>query len=141
MKNLNPLICVLDVGLHTFQYVQERSHFLLTVILAAATKAFKPDLHPELYKYSEDLYMDSLRRGTKSTETIQAILIFAYWKKPDDTRSWSAVGYAIRLCMELGWHKLVTKPNDNSPPESRFEALERRNIERTWLVMFIHDRG
>ena len=132
---------MLDTTLHTFQYVQERSPFLLTVILAAAAKAFNPDPYPELYGHSENLYIESFRRGAKSAEVVQAILIFTYWKRPDDTRSWRSISYAIRLCMELGWHKLNMRSNEGSVSESRFEALQKRNVERTWLVLFIHDRG
>lgn len=141
MNNLNPLICVLDPALHTFQYVREMSSFLFTVILAAAAKAFNPDLHPKLYKHSEDLYMECVRYCVKSAEVIQAILIFTYWKQPNDTRSWSSIGYAIRLCMELGWHKLTINVSDISQSKSKVEARQRRSSERTWLVLFIHDRG
>ncbi|KAH8896907.1 hypothetical protein GQ53DRAFT_638910, partial [Thozetella sp. PMI_491] len=140
--NLNPFICVLDPSLHTFQYVRERSSFLLTVLLAAAAKAFNPALHSDLRKYSEKLLVDSFARGTKSPEVIQAILLNTYWKEPDDTRSWSFIGYAIRLCMELGWHKLAQdREEDDVGATPEFQVRQRRNLERTWLVLFVYDRS
>lgn len=85
MTSINPLICLLDPDLHTFQYVKERSTFLLAAILSAAAKAFNPPLHVTLYEFAEDLLCDSFRRGIKSTEAVQAIMIFTYWKKSPTT--------------------------------------------------------
>ncbi|KAF5000828.1 hypothetical protein FGRMN_1436 [Fusarium graminum] len=140
MKRLNPLICVMDPELHTFSYVRERSSFLLTVILTAASKAFNPPLHPELFKHSEKLFLDSFARNAKSTEVIQAIMLNTYWKQPDDTRSWSTIGYAIRLGMELGWHK-SSIDNDARHMASELERRQRRDVERTWFVLFVYDRN
>jgi hypothetical protein len=140
MKSLNPFICVLDPTLHKFQYVRERSSFLLAVILAASAKTFNPNLHPALYNYSEKLLVDSFAKNAKSPEVIQAMLLNTYWKQPDDTRCWSYIGYTIRLCMELGWHKLVVTNGHTSPEASELEIRQRRSIERTWLVLFVYDR-
>lgn len=41
--------------------------------------------------------------------------------------------------MELGWHKLLLKEEDMTAM-SIGEILKRRNIERTWLVLFVYDR-
>ena len=139
MKSFNPFICVLDPSLHTFQYVREQASFLLTVILSVSAKAFNPSLHVALHKYSEKLFSDAIIRGTKSPEVIQAVLLKTYWKQLDDSRSWAIIGYAIRLSMELGWHKLSLKDED-ATVMSPFEIRKRRNIERTWLVLFVYDR-
>ncbi|CZR67808.1 uncharacterized protein PAC_17707 [Phialocephala subalpina] len=72
--------------------------------------------------HSENLYIESFGRGAKSAEVVQAILIFT-------------------ICMELGWHKLNMRSNEGSVSESIFEALQKRDVESTWLVLFIHDRG
>lgn len=141
MRNLNPIVCVLDPALYTFNHVRQRSSFLLAVILAAAAKAFNPPAHGALRECAEELLLDSFRSGTKSVEAIQAILLFTYWKQADDTRSWTSIGYAIRLAMELGWHKLARRLPDSAGELSEHEARTKRNVERTWLVLFIHDRG
>lgn len=139
MRNLNPFICVLDPVLYTFQYVQEMSPFLLTVILAASAKVFNPALYSSLNKYSEDLFVESFRQGTKSIEAIQAILLHTYWKEPDDARSWSSIGYVIRLCIELGFHRPAL--SHSSGELSEVEERQKRNTERTWFVLFVYDRG
>lgn len=142
MTNMNPLVCLLDPELYTFQYVKERSPFLLTVILAAAARAFNPDLHSKLYQSAEAQFVESFRRGSKSVEVVQAIVLFTYWKRSDDSRSWASVGYAIRLCMELGWHRLSARDTSSSPKlPTDLESRQTRNIERTWLVLFVYDRS
>ncbi|CAD6457588.1 a2cb6896-4ef5-4347-90c3-210530571b3f [Sclerotinia trifoliorum] len=141
MRCLNPYICQLDTKLHTFDYVRQRSSFLLTAILSASSKAFHPALHPTLRSHTENLLGKVFARGIKSTETVQAILIFTYWKEPEEIRTWSLVGYAIRMCIELGWHEI--EPVSHKPRTSADEVTirEARNIERTWLVLFVYDRS
>lgn len=140
MKHLNPFVSQLDPFLHTLEYVRRKSSFLFVAILAAASKSLHESLYPSLHSHAEMLYSESFRRGWKSTEVIQAILILTYWKKPDDSRAWLSVGYAIRMAVELDWHQLG---NDNrkAPAESsELNAREFRSVERTWLVLFVYDR-
>ncbi|EMR84894.1 putative aldo keto reductase protein [Botrytis cinerea BcDW1] len=141
MRCLNPYICQLDPKLHTFDYVRQRSSFLLAAILSASSKAFHPALHPTLRSHTENLLGRVFTKGAKSTEIVQAILIFTYWKEPAEIRTWLLVGYAIRMCIELGWHEL--KPVTQKPRISTDEMSirESRNIERTWLVLFVYDRS
>ncbi|KAM0158761.1 hypothetical protein ACHAPG_003937 [Botrytis cinerea] len=141
MRCLNPYICQLDPKLHTFDYVRQRSSFLLAAILSASSKAFHPALHPTLRSHTENLLGRVFTKGAKSTEIVQAILIFTYWKEPAEIRTWLLVGYAIRMCIELGWHEL--KPVTQKPRISTDEMSirEARNIERTWLVLFVYDRS
>lgn len=67
-----------------------------------------------------------------------------YWKQPSDSRAWLLVGYAIRACIEMGWHQL--KPTNLEPymtmlqPDAELELRERRNKERVWLLLFVYDR-
>jgi len=79
-------------------------------------------------------------KGTKSTETVQGLLIFTYWKEPDEMRTWLLVGYAIRMSIELGWHELEPIGAGEEIDEDESSAREARNIERTWLVLFVYDR-
>lgn len=140
MKHLNPFVSQLDPSLHTLGYVRESSSFLLSAVLAASAKLLHPSLYYDLLTHADKLFMEQFRRGSKSAETIQAILILTYWKKPDDSRAWLSVGHAIRMAIELGWHQLGTdamRPPDN-PSEHHMRCF--RNIERTWLVLFVYDR-
>jgi len=108
-------------------------------MISASAKAYNPVLHLELHNHAEKLFIDCFARGKKSPEIIQAILLRTYWKQPDDTRSWSHIGYAIRLCMELGWHKLTT-PRKETSLDTELVIRQKRNIERTWMVLFVYDR-
>ncbi|KAL4904747.1 hypothetical protein BDW74DRAFT_168325 [Aspergillus multicolor] len=139
MSKINPYISQLDPVLHTFAYLR-KSPFLLTTVLAVAAKAFESALYPPLHEHAEKLYVDSFRRGDKSTEIIQAILLLTYWKEPNDTRAWTSVGLAIRIALDLGWHKLT--PNAGRKHGlSEYQRREARNIERTFLVLFVYDRS
>ncbi|CEL05501.1 hypothetical protein ASPCAL06619 [Aspergillus calidoustus] len=139
MQKINPYISQLDPVLHTFNFLR-KSPFLLTTVLAAAAKAFESSLYAKLNAHAEALFATCFRRGDKSTEVIQAILLTTYWKEPNDTRAWTSVGLAIRIAMDLGWHQL-------SPWASRKDGLselqrrEIRNVERTFLVLFVYDRS
>lgn len=104
-----------------------------------SAKAFNHVLYAKLYDHSQDLFANVFRRGSKSIEIVQAILILTYWKEPQDTRVWTSVGYAIRICMDLGWHKL-TPYSPTAVAESEMQKRERRNVERTWYVLFVYDR-
>lgn len=42
------------------------------------------------------------------------------------------------MAVELGLNRYVPVPSTN---ESEFQRLERRNRERTYLVLFVHDRS
>ncbi|EFX05349.1 hypothetical protein CMQ_3418 [Grosmannia clavigera kw1407] len=101
MSILNPYISQLDPVLHTFECVQQQSTLLFSSILSAAAKSFNPALYTRLHNHAETLLADSFRHGHKSTAVIQAIMINTYWKEPKDTRAWTALGYAIRLGMDL----------------------------------------
>jgi hypothetical protein len=42
------------------------------------------------------------------------------------------------MAVELGLNRYVPNPSTN---ETEFQRLERRNRERTYLVLFVHDRS
>ncbi|KAF1352807.1 hypothetical protein EJ07DRAFT_168718 [Lizonia empirigonia] len=141
MKHLNPFVSQLDPCLHTLDYVRQTSSFLFVVILAAASKLLHVSLFPPLYSHAEGLLLESFRRGSKSVEVIQALLILTYWKKPDDSRAWLSVGYAIRMALELGWHQLGSDKMRCPSDMPQLQARKQRNVERTWLVLFVYDRS
>lgn len=55
-----------------------------------------------------------------------------------NVKPWLTWLQACRMAVELGLNKYVAHPPLN---ESDFQKLERRNRERTYLVLFIHDRS
>ncbi|EED21240.1 protein priB, putative [Talaromyces stipitatus ATCC 10500] len=141
---LNPYISQLDPNLHTFTYTRQKCSFLLSAVLAVSAKMFNPALYKPLLRHAEDLFMDCFRRGAKSTEIAQSILILTYWKEPDDTRTWVNVGYVIRMVMDLGWHRFGTRPpsiQGGVATASETDLRKTRNEERTWFVLFVYDRS
>ncbi|EHK18636.1 uncharacterized protein TRIVIDRAFT_204757 [Trichoderma virens Gv29-8] len=138
---LNPYISQLDPSLHTFFYVRQKSSFLFTAVLAMSAKTFNPIVYNALYNHAQDLYTESFRNGAKSTEIVQAILILTYWKQPQDTRAWTSLGYAIRMCMDMGWHKLTAYSTASRVAMDEARRREVRNVERTWYVLFVYDRS
>jgi hypothetical protein len=136
MTKLNPYVSQLDPDLHSFTYVRYKSPFLFTAVLAAASKAFNSALYTTLHAHAENLFSQCLRQGEKSTESVQAILILTYWKEPSDARAWMSLGLAIRMGLDLNWHKLSPQEGDITNCNQR----EIRNVERTWLVLFVYDR-
>lgn len=140
MKHLNPFVSQLDPQLHTLGYVRASSSFLFTAILSAAAKLLHAPLYPALSTHAEDLFVKSFRNGLKSVEIVQAILILTYWKKPDDNRAWLSVGHAIRMAIELGWHQLGSDEMQCSANASEITIRKFRDVERTWLVLFVYDR-
>lgn len=139
MQKINPYISQLDPALHSLSYLR-KCPFLLTAVLAAAAKAFESSLYPGLHAHAEHLFVESFRRGDKSAEVIQGICLLTYWKEPNDTRAWTSVGLAIRIAMDLGWHKLSPHAS-RKPGLSELERREIRNAERTFLVLFVYDRS
>ncbi|KAL1304419.1 hypothetical protein AAFC00_003417 [Neodothiora populina] len=141
MRDLNKYICQFDPALHTFDYVRRSSPFLLTAMLAASAKAFKSTSHSGLLNHAEDLLATCFRKGKKSVDIVQAILVLTYWKEPDDTRAWLSVGYVIRMCIELGLHKITPSSQDKDADRDELSIRERRNVERLWLLLYFYDRS
>ncbi|KAK7422815.1 hypothetical protein QQX98_001377 [Neonectria punicea] len=135
MNALNPYICQLDPILHTFAYVREQSPFLFTAMLAMSAKAFDTTMYRPLYDHAHHLMGINFCRGTKSTECAQAILILTYWKEPQDTRAWMLLGYVIRMCIDLGWHKLEGPASGHPQVMDNAERRRARNIERTCISL------
>ncbi|OJD24117.1 hypothetical protein ACJ73_04523 [Blastomyces percursus] len=144
---MNPFICQFDPKLHTLKYIRTRSYFLLTALIAAAAKIFRPSLYTKLHEHAESILKDILSTGQISTEIVQGLCLLTYWKEPSDSRAWLLVGYAIRAAMEMGWHKF--KPSCPDGPasvmcesvESELEMRELRSKERSWLMLFVYDRS
>ncbi|KKZ62248.1 hypothetical protein EMCG_00415 [[Emmonsia] crescens] len=144
---MNPFIALFDPKLHALKYIRIRSSFLFSALLSTAAKIFKPSLYPKLHEHVESILKDILSTGQISTEIVQGICLLTFWKEPSDSRAWLLVGYAIRAAIEMGWHKL-------NPPclhsfassmresvETELEVRERRNKERSWLMLFVYDRS
>ena len=90
---LNPFINLFDPALHSVHYVRSRCPFLFTTLLMAGAKFFKPEMYRPCQKVANDLSVRAFAEGWKSVEVVQAFACLVYWREPDDTRTWTYIGY------------------------------------------------
>ncbi|KAI8998949.1 fungal-specific transcription factor domain-containing protein [Trametes punicea] len=135
---LNPFINLFDPSLHSPAYIRRLSPFLFTAILMACCKFFRANLYPAVRKLAEEWCVFTFAEGIESVETVQALACMTYWKEPADRRTWTYIGLACRMAVNLRLNKYV---GQRQPQETTLAFLERRNRERTYLVLFVHDRS
>lgn len=135
---LNPFINLFDPSLHSVPYVRKKSPFLCTVLIMAGCKFFRPELFSKCQKLADELAFKAFSCAWKSVEVIQAFACLTYWREPDENRTWTYIGYACRMAVELGLNRYVPQV---SLDETDLQKRERRNRERTYLILFVHDRS
>ncbi|EIW85297.1 hypothetical protein CONPUDRAFT_79946 [Coniophora puteana RWD-64-598 SS2] len=135
---LNPFINLFDPSLHTVSYVRSKSPFLFTTLIMAGCKFFEPSAYKDCLDMAQQYAVRAFSEAWKSVEVVQAFACLTYWREQNDNRTWMYIGYACRMAVELGLNKLVTKP---PPNETALQMRQRRNYERTYLVLFVHDRS
>lgn len=135
---LNPFINLFDPSLHTVAYVRSKCPLLFSTLIMAGAKFFRPEIFKQCQKLANDLAVRAFADGWKRVEVVQAFACLTYWKEPDDNRTWTYIGYACRMAVELGLNRHVERPSAHESPR---QLLERRNRERTYLVLWVHDRS
>lgn len=60
------------------------------------------------------------------------------WVFPYVQNVWMYIGYACRMAVELGMNRFVLKAPEG---ETDDQFRERRDRERTYLVLWVHDRS
>ncbi|TFL06842.1 fungal-specific transcription factor domain-containing protein [Pterulicium gracile] len=140
---LNPFVNLFDPVLHTLDYVRGRCPFLFTTLIMAACKFFNSDQYQACLKLANEYAARAFIEGWKRVEVVQAFACLTYWRDmnlrdPNENRTWTYIGYACRMAVELDLNRYVAQP---SPTETTQQRLERRNRERTYLILFVHDRS
>ncbi|KAJ1309932.1 hypothetical protein OPQ81_006691 [Rhizoctonia solani] len=135
---LNPFINLFDPVLHTVPYVRSRCPFLFTCLIMAGCKFWKPELFKQTQRIANEFVVKAFADQWKRVEVVQAFACMTYWKEPEDTRTYTYIGYASRMAVELGLNRYLAKPPEG---ETELQKRERRNRERTYLVLFVHDRS
>ncbi|KAG8927679.1 hypothetical protein FRC02_007932 [Tulasnella sp. 418] len=135
---LNPFINLFDPVLHTVSYVRRTSPFLFTVLLMAGAKFFRAELFKACQKMANEMAGRAFMEQWKGVGVVQAFACLTYWQEPNDNRTFVYIGYACRLAVEAGLNRYFARPPTN---ETDHEYRERRNRERTYLVLFVHDRS
>ncbi|KAL0779340.1 hypothetical protein CaCOL14_003824 [Colletotrichum acutatum] len=149
----NPHLGLLDPDLHTPKYVRHASFTLFSVICALgcaiSTRPRDRILYPTLLSLAEANLAWSIAVPVRSLETIQAILAMKYWapmyQKQGDDPHWLHISHAVQLAKELGINKptIIADLVKALAPDNTVEMRERfsRNLERTWLYVFIADKS
>ncbi|KAK2467121.1 hypothetical protein APHAL10511_001379 [Amanita phalloides] len=135
---LNPFINLFDPALHTVVYVRSKCPFLFTALIMAGCKFFRHEDFRACQKLANEFAVRAFAEGWKRVEVVQAFACLTYWRDYDDQRTWTYIGYACRMAVELGLNRYIPVPPIN---ETEFQKLERHNRERTYLVLFVHDRS
>ncbi|KAI0086675.1 fungal-specific transcription factor domain-containing protein [Irpex rosettiformis] len=135
---LNPFINLFDPSLHNLNYIRSRCPFLFTTIMMACCKFFDPEHYDQVQQLAQSFAVRAFSENWRRVEVCQAFACLVYWKEPEDQRTWTYIGYACRMAVELGLNRYVGK---RTPEETDIQFLERRNRERTYLVLFVHDRS
>ncbi|QRW00587.1 Fungal specific transcription factor domain [Ceratobasidium sp. AG-Ba] len=135
---LNPFINLFDPVLHTVPYVRSRCPFLFTCLVMAGCKFWKPELFKPTQRLANEFVIKAFADQWKRVEVVQAFACMTYWKEPEDTRTYTYIGYACRMAVELGLNRYLAKAPEG---ETELQKRERRNRERTYLVLFVHDRS
>jgi hypothetical protein len=82
---LNPFINLFDPSLHTVNYVRSRCPFLLSTLIMAGCKFFKPELYKQCRKIAHEFAVLAFAEGWKRLEVVQAFSCLTYWKEPEET--------------------------------------------------------
>lgn len=135
---LNPFINLFDPALHTYEYVRAKCPFLFTAFIMACCKFFKPERYQPVLRLAHQFAVRAFAENWKRVEVVQAFACMTYWKEPDDTRTWMYIGYACRMAIDLGLNRYVGR---RPTGETDMQMRERRNRERTYLVLWVHDRS
>ncbi|GAA5990717.1 hypothetical protein JCM10908_003202 [Rhodotorula pacifica] len=137
-ERLNAYVILLDVHLHTFDYVRTQSSVLFTAILATAAKFFRPDLYQRLLAHAQSIIARAMGGDIEpDIGLLQGILLLVYWKEGMDSSAWMRVGYAIRLGYQLRLHRKRHEPL----PANEHEARVLLDRERTWIVLVCFDNS
>ncbi|KAG8726642.1 hypothetical protein FRC12_023212, partial [Ceratobasidium sp. 428] len=90
---LNPFINLFDPVLHTVPYVRSRCPFLFTCLVMAGCKFWKPELFKQTQRLANEFVIKAFADQWKRVEVVQAFACMTYWKEPEDTRTYTYIGY------------------------------------------------
>ncbi|RPD79725.1 hypothetical protein L226DRAFT_178781 [Lentinus tigrinus ALCF2SS1-7] len=133
---LNPFINLFDPALHSPSYVRSRSPFLFTTMLMAICKFFRPASYPAVKQLADQWCVYTFSEMQESVEIVQAFACMTYWKEAGEKKTWYYIGMASRMAIALRLNRQSRQMH-----ETELQMLERRNKERTYLVLFVHDRS
>lgn len=113
-------LALISTLVHTLDRVRSESPCLLSSMVAATSKFFRPDLHRTLMDHSLAIISRAVAAGACDTGLVQSLMIHVYWKAPTDRTAWMKLGMALRMAYQLRWHET----------QARQDGLEEVDLRR-----------
>ncbi|CAD6885154.1 unnamed protein product [Tilletia controversa] len=140
MKLQNQYLSTLDFELHTFEFVRDRSPFLLTVICIGAARLTEVgnNAAPRLQHFLDTVLLPAIwQGGLRSVEIVQGLtMLSAFHDVPNTSANdltWQYITLAYGQAIQLGLN-LRPKLSQQAPV---IEQRLARNGERAWLMLFL----
>lgn len=145
MQTFGRTLAYFDSNLATFSYIRSRSHALISVIchtMARAQKG-KESLSSALCKHVHHIVLPAIMfQSFKSVEIVQALMMLAAFEPPSDSiredRSWTLLSHAGRVGGEINMQGSFDCDTDVRTA-SESVIRERRNVQRTWINVWLHE--
>lgn len=161
----------LDPAIHTASFVRAQSSFLFTSILAASASFLPSTgaLSTRLTSHVKNLAQNVIANRHRSVEIVLAFMVNVPWMAPgrrlgdDDTCLY--ISMALSIALDLSLNKVVTLSQTTSgrqfaradcidtkrallmdgfedvEPTSEYGRRLLRRRERTWIALFVVERG
>lgn len=145
LQTFGRALAYFDPNLATFSYIRSRSHALISVIchtMARAQKG-KESLTSALCNHVHNIVLPAIMlQSFKSVEIVQALMMLAAFEPPSDSiredRSWTLLSHAGRIGGEINMQaSFECDTDERSTSESVIR--ERRNVQRTWINVWLHE--
>ncbi|KAG9019268.1 hypothetical protein FRB90_004537 [Tulasnella sp. 427] len=129
----------------TYASIKERSPFLLCALLMVGAKVrdgpVVSDLQALLLQEATEHAKDRVFESKCRVEDVQALLLLAGWSHSMGGVGWLTAGHAIRVAVELGVHKALSRlekmqASHNSDPERHRPLI---TAARTWLALYVFE--
>lgn len=145
MQTFGRTLAYFDSDLATFSYIRSRSHALISVICHTMSRSQKgkESLAAALCNHVHHVVLPAiLLQNFKSVEIVQALMMLAAFEPPTDSiredRSWTLLSHASRIGGEINMQASF-ECDTNQRSASERVIRERRNAQRTWINVWLHE--
>lgn len=145
MQTFGRTLAYFDPTLTTFSFLRSRSHALISVIchtMARAQKGKETLIFALCNHIHQTVLPAIILQSFKSVEIVQALMMLAAFEPPSDSiredRSWTLLSHAIRIGGEINMQASF-ECDTNVRNASESVIRERRNVQRTWINVWLHE--
>ncbi|KAG8857969.1 hypothetical protein FRB96_005460 [Tulasnella sp. 330] len=140
------LLAVFDPNIDTYASIKERSPFLFCALLMVGAKvqdgAVVSPVQAMLLHEATEQAKDHVFESNRCVEDVQALLLLAGWSHSMGGVGWLTAGHAIRVAVELGLHKALSRlqrslqAHELTNPETHRPLI---TAARTWLALYVFE--